>query len=190
FLEPARETLDLHTGTPGRRYYPRPEHRQREHAHAEPDGHRVARPNQLHRATGEQNQIDADGDGDDYSEIAGFHSVRHKSNTCSRPTVSPGRVSTERTPKRTPGMNDVRSSESCRMVNVSPGAPNRISSCATRPGNRTEWTRTPSTSAPRAPSSSAVVASSPGPLPASARASEINRAVCAAVPDGASTLRL
>ena len=57
-----------------------------------------------------------------------------------------------RTPSRTPGMNEARSNESCRRVSCSPGPPSSTSWCATRPRSRTECTRTPSTSAPRAPS--------------------------------------
>jgi hypothetical protein len=85
-------------------------------------------------------------------------------------------------------MNEARSSESCRMVSVSPAVPSSTSWWATSPGSRTECTRTPSTLAPRAPGSSSVVASGSGPAPASARAAAINEAVRAAVPDGASTL--
>ena len=107
---------------------------------------------------------------------------------CSSPTVSPGREPTWRTASRTPGMKLTRSNESCRMVSCSPALPSRISSCATSPRSRTECTRTPSTSAPRAPSSACVVASGTGPRPAAARAAAIAEAVCRAVPDGASTL--
>ena len=85
-------------------------------------------------------------------------------------------------------MKLTRSNESCRMVSCSPALPSRISSCATSPRSRTECTRTPSTSAPRAPSSACVVASGHGPSPAAARAAAIAAAVCRAVPDGASTL--
>ena len=94
--------------------------------------------------------------------------------------AAPGRWSargarrTARTAISTPGMNEARSSESCRMVSVSPGVPSSTSWCATRPGSRTECTRTPSTLAPRAPGSSSVVASGSGPAPASARAAAIS----------------
>ena len=82
----------------------------------------------------------------------------------SSPTVSPGRSRTARTASSTPGMNEVRSSESCRMVSVSPvacrtgppgGRPGRAGA-PSAPGR-------PSTSAPRAPASSGVVASGTGP---------------------------
>ena len=85
-------------------------------------------------------------------------------------------------------MNEDRSKESWRRVRVSPADPKRISSCATNPRNRTACTRTPSTSAPRAPSSAVVVASGIGPQPAARRASAITPAVYRAVPLGASTL--
>lgn len=78
--------------------------------------------------------------------------------------------------------------ESWRMVRVSPSAPSRTSWCASSPRSRTECTRTPSTSAPRAPSSAVTVASGCGAQPASARAAAISCAVRVAVPDGASTL--
>ena len=83
--------------------------------------------------------------------------------------AGPGRRSgragarTARTASSTPGMNDARSYESCRIVSVSPGVPNSTSWCATRPVARTECTRTPSTSAPRAPATSSLVASGIGP---------------------------
>ena len=70
-------------------------------------------------------------------------------------------------------MKLTRSNESCRMVSCSPALPSRISSCATSPRSRTACTRTPSTSAPRAPSSACVVASGTGPSPAAARAAAI-----------------
>ena len=85
-------------------------------------------------------------------------------------------------------MKETRSSESWRMVRVSPAAPNRTSWCATRPRTRRAWTRTPSTSAPRAPSSPVEVASGMGSLPASRRAAAITSAVRRAVPEGASAL--
>ena len=61
-------------------------------------------------------------------------------------------ATTRAPPGSTPGMNEARSSESCRIVRVSPAPPSRTSWCATRPASRTECTCTPSTSAPRAPS--------------------------------------
>src|SRR5689334_5842261 len=85
-------------------------------------------------------------------------------------------------------MNEARSSESCRIVSVSPCPPSSTSWCATRPGSRTECTCTPSCSAPLAPSAAVVVASGTSPRPAAARAALIRSAVLAAVPDGASTL--
>lgn len=75
---------------------------------------------------------------------------------------------------------------SCRMVNVSPVVPNSTSWCATSPETRTACTRTPSTSAPRAPSSPVLVASGLGGNPR--RASAMSRAVRVAVPEGASAL--
>ena len=45
----------------------------------------------------------------------------------SMPTVTPGRDDTDRRPRRTPGMNEVRSSESCRIDSVSPSVPNNTS---------------------------------------------------------------
>ncbi len=83
-------------------------------------------------------------------------------------------------------MNEARSSESCRMVSVSPCPPNSTSWCATRPDSRTEWTRMSSTLAPRAPVTSCLVASGGAPRLASARAAPISEAVRSAVPDGAS----
>ena len=47
--------------------------------------------------------------------------------TGSIPTVRPGLVLMARTAASTPGMNETRSSESCRMVKVSPSAPNSTS---------------------------------------------------------------
>ncbi len=84
-------------------------------------------------------------------------------------------------------MNDTRSNESWRMISCSPSLPKRISSCATSPRRRTAWTRTPSTSAPRA-SQPDSVASGLAPRPAAARERAIAWAVCVAVPLGASTL--
>ena len=91
-------------------------------------------------------------------------------------------------PVSTPGVNETRSSESCRIVRVSPTPPRMTSWCATRPRIRRPWTRTPSTSAPRAPSRPVEVASGIGALPASRRAAAISSAVRRAVPDGASAL--
>src|SRR3954454_12164257 len=101
------------------------------------------------------------------------------------PSVSPLCSPTQRTPRSTPGMNDSRASESCRMVSVSPCPPSNTSWCATSPANRTAWTWMPSTSAPRAPSSSCVVASGEGLF---ARACATSSAVRRAEPLGASTL--
>ena len=58
-----------------------------------------------------------------------------------------------RRPSSTPGVKETRSSESCRIVSVSPSPPRITSWCATRPRIRRPCTRMPSTSAPRAPSS-------------------------------------
>src|SRR5918992_4070281 len=81
-------------------------------------------------------------------------------------------------------MKDSRLSESCRIVRVSPWPPSNTSWCATRPDRRTECTRTPSTVAPRAPSSWVVVASGDGSWRAAATSSAGRRAV----PLGASAL--
>ncbi len=51
----------------------------------------------------------------------------------SSPTVRPGRVATSRTASSTPGMNDARSYESCRIVRVSPAVPSSTSWWATSP---------------------------------------------------------
>ena len=105
------------------------------------------------------------------------------------PTVSPGGSDPmPRTATRTPGMNDARSSESCRIVSVSPWPPNSTSWWATRPASRTECTWISSTVAPRAPASSSFVASGGAPRPAADRASPIRPAVRSAVPEGASIL--
>src|SRR6266542_1176870 len=103
----------------------------------------------------------------------------------SSPTVRPGLVGTRRTASSTPGMNEERSSESCLMVSSSPWPPKTTSWWATRPGRRTEWTRTPSTSPPRTPAtdSSPLPSRSPAPW-----AAAIALAVRMAVPDGASAL--
>src|SRR5919107_610130 len=69
---------------------------------------------------------------------------------------------TLRIASRTPGMNDVRSVESWRMVSVCPTPPRMTSWWATSPGRRTEWIGTPP---------------------------PISSAVRAAVPLGASSLR-
>ena len=58
-----------------------------------------------------------------------------------------------------PRHEELRFIESWRIVSVSPSVPSTTSWCATSPGSRTECTRIPSTSAPRAPGSSWVVAS-------------------------------
>src|SRR3954470_19512984 len=58
----------------------------------------------------------------------------------SRPIV--GERSSEptlRMARRTPGMKDSRSIESCRIVSVWPSPPKMTSWCATKPGSRTEW---------------------------------------------------
>ena len=86
-------------------------------------------------------------------------------------------------------MNELRCRESWRIVRVSPTDPSSTSWCATSPAIRTACTGMPSTVAPRAPSGSCVVASGPGPTPASARAAAIICAVRVAVPEGASALR-
>src|SRR6266545_868358 len=70
------------------------------------------------------------------------------------------------------------------MVSVSPVVPKSTSWCASSPAARTECTRIPSTSAPRAPSTSSLVASGDSPSPASLRAFAIRAAVCNAVPLG------
>ena len=67
-------------------------------------------------------------------------------------------------------------------------APSSTSWWATSPRSRTLCTGTPSTAAPRAPSSRSDVASGMSPRPASARAAAIISAVRRAVPDGASAL--
>ena len=80
---------------------------------------------------------------------------------------SPGRRSgraagwpAPRTASSTPGMNEARSSESCRMVSVSPCPPSSTSWWATSPASRTECTCTPvHARAPRAPAAAVVVAS-------------------------------
>ena len=56
------------------------------------------------------------------------------------------------------------------------------------PCMRTACTGTPSTSAPRAPSSAWAVASGAGGMPASRRTAAMPSAVCTAVPEGASSL--
>ena len=74
------------------------------------------------------------------------------------------------------------------MVSVSPSVPNTTSWWATSPAIRSECTCTPSTLAPRAPSSDCVVASGPGPSRRAARAAAMSSAVRTAVPLGASIL--
>ena len=85
----------------------------------------------------------------------------------SRPTVRPGWSAIWRSPSSTPGVKETRSSESCRMVRVSPTPPRTTSWWATSPRTRRPCTWMPSTSAPRAPSSPVEVASGTGPSPAS-----------------------
>ena len=85
-------------------------------------------------------------------------------------------------------MKDARSSESCRMVSVSPCPPSSTSWWATRPATRTECTCTSSTTAPRAPGRDEAVASGGAPRLAASRARLIMVAVRSAVPDGASAL--
>src|SRR5690606_1463143 len=77
--------------------------------------------------------------------------VHHSPRSDSMPTVRRSIVGTLRTARRTPGMNDSRFIESCRMVNSSPCPPSTTSWCAMAPDMRTACTRTPSTFAPRAP---------------------------------------
>ena len=75
------------------------------------------------------------------------------------------------------------------MVSVCPMEPNTISWLATYPIERTEWTGTPATSAPRAPSAPSISVSRPGAsLARPPRASEMISAVRTAVPEGASFL--
>ena len=88
----------------------------------------------------------------------------------------------------TPGANDARSSESCRIVRVSPGPPSMTSWCATRPAH-------PQPVHPHAVDVGAAGAVEPagrrvghGGLPASRRAAATSSAVRRAVPDGASAL--
>ena len=86
-------------------------------------------------------------------------------------------------------MNEARSSESCRIVSVSPVAAEHDLLVRDEAGSRTACTCTPSTSAPRAPSRSCVVASGlGGRAPASRAGSAISCAVRVAVPEGASAL--
>src|SRR5580704_17593553 len=71
------------------------------------------------------------------------------------------------------------------MLRLWPDAPKMTSSCATRPGKRTECTCTPSVpTAPRAPSSTTSVVGSGGSggLPAERRAPAMAATVCDAVP--------
>ena len=74
------------------------------------------------------------------------------------------------------------------MVKVSPTPPRMTSWCATNPRIRNEWIGTPSTTAPRAPSSAVTVASGAAGVPAAERAWPMPMAVWRAVPDGASAL--
>src|SRR3954447_1889331 len=88
-------------------------------------------------------------------------SLNHR--RCSTPTT--GERSSDptlRTASSTPGMNEVRSIESCLIVSVWPTSPRSTSWWATRPGSRTEW-----------------IGTSPF----------ISAAVRAAVPEGTSILR-
>src|SRR5690606_3160614 len=114
--------------------------------------------------------------------------VAQRSSRRSSPTVSPGSSPTRRTPSSTPGVNAARFIVSWRIVRVSPPPPSSTSWWAISPDSRTEWTCTPSTSAPRAPSSWELVASGIAPAPALARASATSSAVRRAVPEGASAL--
>src|SRR4051812_36280505 len=93
----------------------------------------------------------------------GYERRAHSSKSrCSSPTTGESRSdATRRTASSTPGMNDVRSVESWRIVSVCPTSPRMTSWCATSPGSRTEW-----------------ISTSP----------DIISAVRAAVPDGASSL--
>src|SRR5699024_1731159 len=122
------------------------------------------------RALAERDEVDGQRQDDDRDGGLGLVPLAHRSSSSSRPMVSPGRPAASRTPSSTPGAKEDRSSESCRMVSVSPSVPSRTSWWATSPARRIECTRTPSTSAPRAPSSATVVASGLGPAPASSRA--------------------
>ncbi len=85
--------------------------------------------------------------------------------SCSSPTVRPGWSAIARSPVSTPGVNEARSSESWRIVSVSPTPPRSTSWWATMPRIRRPWTRMPATSAPRAPSSAVLVASGHRPEP-------------------------
>src|SRR4051812_19203594 len=99
------------------------------------------------------------GDGDEDGQRA----RRPQKSRCSRPTTGDcGSEPTRRIASSTPGMNDVRSVESWRIVSVWPTSPRMTSWWATRPGRRTEW-----------------IGTSPS----------ISSAVRAAVPLGASSLR-
>ena len=81
-------------------------------------------------ACAEQRDADDDDQYDDQREPVGGWSMigsRHQiPRMGSIPTVRPGLVLTARTAS-TPGMKDTRSSESCRMVKVSPSAPKSTS---------------------------------------------------------------
>src|SRR6185312_11987254 len=101
----------------------------------------------------------------------------------SRPIVTPGRSPTAFTASSTPGMNDVRSYESCRMLSDCPVVPSSTSSWATRPRRRTECTwMPPAPTPPRAPSTTVVVV---GSAAHSSDAVAIRSTVSMAVPDGA-----
>src|SRR4029450_9996762 len=83
-------------------------------------------------------------------------------------------------------MNEARSRESCLTVRISPWPPKTTSWWATRPGSRTEWTRTPATSPPRTPATDSRPAGERSLAPPWAAA--IALAVRSAVPEGASAL--
>src|SRR5699024_991036 len=124
---------------------------------------------------------------DDDAHLGAGHA---RSRYASRPTSRPARSPIARTAVRMPGMNAVVEKVSVRRVRASPSEPKRISSWAFMPCCRIAWTCTPSMTAPRAPSGSEAVASGIGPRPAAVRAAAMRRAVCAAVPEGASSLRV
>jgi len=58
---------------------------------------------------------DQDGDA-----AGGLAATAYRSRKLSRPTVRPGREPISRTARKTPGIKEKRSSESCRIVSVSP----------------------------------------------------------------------
>ena len=174
-----------------------PTTREHEHRHPERDRDGVARGHQRDAALGHQPDVERQRR-DQHARrdlrrgtpaAPGIRRSRGRAGASS-PTVSPGRWRTALTASSTPGMNEVRSTESCRIVSTSPGDPNSTSSCATRPGSRTACTRTPSTSAPRAPSRPWVVGSGGGVRPARRRAAAMACAVLVAVPLGRVDLAL